>query len=125
MADKEGMKPTAVQYPHPLTAAASELARVSARHGVTAYAVSLCLAAAALLGSAFYKEITHTFGRELLGVRMSSLWEAAFFATALVWLATMSLGMLCVPQRGRARTLGVSTLGVSLAAALLAACTLL
>ena len=125
MADNKGMKPTAVQYPHSLNMALSELARVSSRHGVTAYTLSLLLAGVTFVGSVFYKEITHTFGRELFGVRALTLWEGAFFLAALAWLAAMVLAVMCLPQRGRARTFGVSSLGINLAAALLVACTLL
>ena len=125
MADNEGMKPTAVQYPHSLNAAVSELARVSARHGVTAYTLSLLVAAVTFVGSVFYKEITHTFGRELLGVRVLTLWEGAFLLAGLAWLTAMVLALMCLPQRGRARTFGISSIGINLAAALLTACTLL
>ncbi len=124
-ADKEGMKSTAVQYSQPLTVAVSELARVSARHGVTAYALSLLLAAVTLLGSAFHAEIVQTFQRQLLGVRVATLWEAAFVVAALVWFAATLVGLLCLPQKGRVRSFGASSVGINLAAALLVACTLL
>ena len=125
MADNEGMKPTAVQYPHSLNVAVSEFARAATRHGVTAYTLSLLLAAATFFGSVFYKEITHTFARELFGVRVLTLWEALFLLAALAWLTAMVLAVMCLPQRGRARTFGVSSIGINLAAALLVACTLL
>ena len=118
------MKSTAVQYSNPLTVAVAEIARVSARHGVTAYATSLFLAFTALLGSFFYSDIARTFGRQLLGVHVLTLWEAGFLVGAIVWLAATMLGLLCVPQRGRVRTFGVSTLGINTAIAILAACTL-
>ena len=119
------MKPTAVQYPHSLTMAVSEFARASARHGVTAYTLSLLLAGVTFVGSVFYKEITHTFGRELLGVRVLTLWEGLFLLAGVAWLAAMVLAVMCLPQRGRARTFGISSIGMNLAAALLVACTLL
>jgi hypothetical protein len=125
LADNKGMKPTAVQYPHSLNVAVSELARASARHGVTAYTLSLVLAAATFVGSVFYKEIRYTFARELFGVPVLTLWEALFLVAALAWLAAMVLAVLCLPQRGRARTFGLSSLGINLAAALLVACTVL
>ena len=125
MADNIGMKPTAVQYPHSLNAAVSEFARTATRHGVTAYTLSLLLAAVTFVGSVFYKEITHTFARELFGVRMLTLWEGLFFIAAVAWLAAMVLAVMCLPQGGRPRTFGVSSIGINLAAALLVACTLL
>jgi hypothetical protein len=124
-ADKEGMKPTAVQYPQALTIAITDLARASARHGVTAYALSLTLAAFALLGAVFYKEITHTFGRSVMGVRAVTLWEVLFLAGAVVWLAAVALGLFTLPQKGRVRTFGFYSLAINVAVALLAACTLL
>lgn len=119
------MKTTAVQYPQPLTAAFSELARASARHGATAYALSLVLAGVTLLGSGFYKEITRTFGQHLLGMRAVTLWEAGFALCALVWLATTALGLLCIQQKGQTRKLGLASIGINIAAALLVACTVL
>ena len=125
MADNIGMKPTAVQYPHSLNVAVSEFARTSVRHGATAYTVSLILAALTFLGSVFYKEITHTFARELFGVRMLTLWEGLFLLAAVAWLAAMVLAVMCLPQPGRPRTFAVSSIGINLAAALLVACTVL
>ena len=125
LADNEGMKPIAVQYPHSLNVAVSELARASARHGVTAYTLSLLLAALTFFGSVFYKEITHTFARELFGVRMLTLWEGLALLAAVGWLAAMVLAVMCLPQAGRSRTFGVSSIGINLAAALLVACTVL
>ena len=119
------MKPTAVQYPHSLNVAVSEFARASVRHGATAYTLSLALAAVTFAGSVFYKEISHTFAREVFGVRALMLWEGAFLVAALAWLAAMVLALMCLPQRGRARTFGVSSIGINLAAALLVACTFL
>jgi hypothetical protein len=119
------MKPTAVQYPHTLNDAVSELADASARHGATAYTLSLALAAVAFFGSAFYKEISHTFGRELFGLRVLAIWESLFLIAAVLWFAAMVLSLMCLPQRGRTRSFGVSSLGINLAAALLMACTLL
>jgi hypothetical protein len=120
------MKPTAVQYPHSsLNVAVSELAEASARHGVTAYALSLVVAGVTFFGSAFYKEITHTFGRDLFGLRVGTIWQAAFLIAAVGWLAAVALGLMCLPQRGRARTFGITSLGINFAAALLVACTLL
>jgi hypothetical protein len=117
------MKPTAVQYPHSLNVAVSEFARTAARLGVTAYTLSLLLAALTFFGSVFYKEITHTFARELFGVRMLTLWEGLFLVAAVGWLAAMALAIMCLPQGGRPRTFGVSSIGINLAAALLVACT--
>lgn len=119
------MKPIAVQFPQPLTIAVSELARVSARHGVMAYATSLVLAALSLAGSFFYRDITHTFGREMAGIRAMTLWEGAFLVAAIAWLVAVALGLMCLPQKGRARTFGVYSIAINLAAATLAACTLI
>jgi hypothetical protein len=125
LADNDGMKPTAVQYPHSLNVSVSEFARAATRHGVTAYTLSLLLAALTFFGSVFYKEIAHTFGRELLGVRVLTLWEGVFLLAGVAWLIAMVLAIMCLPQRGRPRTFGVSSIGINLAAALLTACTLL
>ena len=124
--DIEGMKSTvAVQYPHSLTIALADLSRVSSRHGHAAYAISLALAGVTLAGSVFYKEISQTFGAHVFGLRAVTLWEGAFVVVALAWLAGTALGVLCLPQRGRLRTFGVSSIGMNLAAALLVASTMM
>ena len=124
MVDSEGMKSTAVQYPPSFTVALADLTRVSARYGHAAYATSLLLAGLALAGSIFYGEIRYTFGAHVFGVRAMTLWEAAFVLVALAWLMGTTLGVMCLPQRGRPRTFGVSSIGMNLAAALLVATTL-
>ena len=118
------MKPTVVQFPQTLTVAVSELARASGRQGVTAYGLSLVLAAAALVSSVFYKEITHTFGREVMGVRAVTLWEGLLVVAAFVWLTSLTLGVLSVSQKGRMRKLGAYSIAINLAAALLVVSTL-
>jgi hypothetical protein len=125
LTDKQGMKPTAVQYSNPFAVIVSELARISARHGVTAYALSLMVAFAALLASVFHQEIARSFGREVLGVRVVTIWEAAFVVGVLVWAAATVLGTLCVPQKGRTRSFGISTVGINVAAAIFVACTMI
>lgn len=119
------MKTTAVQFPQPFSVAVSEIARVSAKHGSTAYALSMICAAAAFLASVFYKEITHTFGYSYFGVRVSTVWHAVFFAGFFAWCAATVLALLCLPQRGRTRTYGMSSLGINFAAAVLLAVTML
>ena len=123
-ADKEGMKPTAVQYPSSLSLVISEFGRVSARLGGAAYAISLLIAGVTLVGSCFYQEITHTFGRYILGMRAGTLWEAGLVLCIVVWLTSTVFGFICVAQKGRTRRLGLSSLGINLAAALLVVCTL-
>ena len=118
------MKPTVVQFPQTLTVAVSELARASGRQGVTAYGLSLVLAAVALVGSVFYKEITHTFGRYVMGVRAVTLWEGLLVVAAFLWLTSLALGVLSVPQKGRMRKFGAYSNAINLAAALLVVCTL-
>ena len=124
-ADKCGMKPTAVQYPHPLPMPFAEFARATTRHGFAAYALSLAVAAAALAASVFFREISDTFGRELMGVRAIMLWEAALLVVALVWLTGTGLALFCLPQKGRPRALGAWSIGINAAAALLVVVTLL
>ena len=118
------MKSTVVQFPQTLTFAASEFARASGRQGVTAYGLSLVLAAVALAGSFFYKEITHTFGRYVLGVRAVTLWEGVLIVTAFLWLTSIALGLTSLPQKGRMRKFGSYSIAINLAAALLVVCTL-
>jgi hypothetical protein len=125
------MKPSptsaAVQYPQPLTLALSDFARraTAARNGPTAYALSLLLAAVTLAGSMFYKDITHSFTAHLMGVSVSTLWHAAFYATTGLWLTGTLLALLCAAQKGRTRTFGVYSIAMNIAAATLAACTML
>ena len=123
-ADKEGMKPTAVQYPSSFAIALSELTRVSARLGATAYTLSMLIAGGTLVGSVFYKEISQTFGRYVLGVRAVTLWEAGLVMGIVLWLASTMMGLVCVAHKDRTRRLGLSSLGINLAAALLVVCTL-
>ena len=126
LADNEGMKPTAVQYLPSVTVALVDLSRAwSSRAGQAAYALSLALAGATLAGSVFYREITRTFGADVLGVRAATLWEGAFAVVALAWFVAMVLGLMCLPQKGRPRTFGVSSIGMNLAAALLVVCTVM
>jgi hypothetical protein len=125
LADKQGMKTSAVSYPQSLAVAVSEATRVSPRHGVTAYGLSLFLAAAALLTSVFFKEITHTYTQHFMGLPASVVWRGAFFTGALLWVISSVLAGACVPQKGLTRRFGVCSIGINLAAALLAACTLL
>ncbi len=122
--DDEGMKSTAVRYPTTLTIAVADLARGSARYGRAAYGLSLVLAGVAFAGSVFYKEIRQTFRADVYGVNAGTLWEGVFGVFVLIWMAAMLLAALCLPQKGRARTLGVSSIAINLAAALLVACTL-
>ena len=124
-ADEYGMKSTVVQFSQSLTVAASEMPRASGRQGVTAYVRSLALAVVALTGSIFYKEITYTFGREVIGVRAVTLWQVLLLLVALVWLTSIALGVLSVLQKGPMRKFGGYSIAVNLAAALLAICTLL
>jgi hypothetical protein len=113
------MKPTAVQFSQALTVAISEYTRASGRQGATAYGLSLVLAALALAGSIFYKEITYTFGRHVMGVRAVTLWEGLVLVAAFLWLTSMALGLLCVPQKGRMRKLGAYSIAINLATAML------
>lgn len=115
---------TVVRYTPSLTFALPQLARGSSRHGRAAYLLSLAVAGLVLVGSVFYQDITETFGADVFGVRALTLWEAAFAVAALAWLAAITLGVMCLPQRGRPRTFGLSSIGMNLAAALLVACTL-
>jgi hypothetical protein len=114
----------AVQYPQPLTVAVSDFARVSPRHGVAAYASSLVLAVLTLIGSSFFKEIRRTFDHHVLGVRSLVLWEATFWVLAVLWLASLVVGVLCLSHKGRTRTLGACSLAVNLASGLLVLCTI-
>jgi hypothetical protein len=125
LADNNGMKSTAVQFPQPFSVAVSEIARVSAKHGSTAYALSLICAGAAFFASVFYKEISHTFGYSAFGVRAATVWHAVFFAGFFAWVAATLLALLCLPQRGRTRTYALSSLGMNFAAAVLLAVTML
>jgi hypothetical protein len=119
------MKPTtAVRYTPSMTFAFPDLARASSRHGRVAYLLSLAVAGATFGGSVFYKEISQTFGGDVLGVRALTLWEGAFALAALAWLVAMGLGLLCVAQKGRPRTFGLSSIAMNLAAALLVVCTM-
>ena len=118
------MKSTVVQFPQTLTVAVSELARASGRQGVTAYGLSLALAAVALAASFFYKEITHTFGRYVMGVRAVTLWESLLVVAAFLWLTSIALGLMSLPQKGRMRKFGAYSIAINLAAALLIVCTL-
>ena len=118
------MKPTAVQYPSSLSLAISSLTRLSARLGATAYTLSMLIAAVTLVGSVFFKEITQTFGRYVLGMRAGTLWEAALVLCIVLWLTSTVFGFICVAHKGRTRRLGLSSLGINLAAALLVVCTL-
>ena len=118
------MKSPAVQYPSTLSIALADLARGSSRYGGTAYLLSLAVAGVTLAGSVFYKEISATFAADVLGVRGGTLWEGAFAVAVLAWLTAMALALMCLPQKGRPRTFGVSSIGMNLAAALLMACTL-
>lgn len=115
---------TAVRFTPFLMFALPQLARGSSRHGRAAYLLSLAVAGLVLAGSVFYQDISETFGADVFGVRALTLWEGAFAVAALVWLAAMALGVMCLPQRGRPRTFGLSSIGMNLAAALLVACTL-
>src|SRR5687767_3041121 len=115
------MKPTAVRYPQSLTTFVTlDFARASTWHGAVGYALSMGLAAVALAGSFFHREITDTFGRELFGVRAVTCWQALLLVAALVWVTAMGLGVFCLPQKGRTRTFGAYSLGISVAAGLLA-----
>jgi hypothetical protein len=119
------MKPTAVQFPQSLTIVWTDFARPTAKHGAVAYALSLILAVAVLAGSVFYREIADTFGRELGGVRVATLWQLSLYVAGLVWLGALGLGLVCLSQKGRARTLGAYSIAVNIAAALLVACTVI
>lgn len=119
------MKSTAVQYPSLTTLVFLGLARSSPRYGHAAYLLSLALAGAAFAGSVFYNDIVRTFGSHVLGVRAVAVWQGAFALAAVAWLVAMALGVFCLPKRGRLRALGLSSIGMNLAAALLVACTLM
>jgi hypothetical protein len=118
------MKPTAVRYTPSMLFAMPAVARGTTRHGRTAYLLSLAVAGVTFAGSVFYQDISRTFGADVLGVRALTLWEAAFAVAALAWLVAMALGVMCLPQKGRPRTFGVTSIAMNLAAALLVACTL-
>jgi hypothetical protein len=114
---------SAVQYPQPLTVVVSDFARVSPRHGITAYVASIGLALLTLLGSSFFKEIRRTFGHQVLGVRALVWWEAAFCVLAIAWLASLVLGITCLSHKGRSRSLGAYSVAINIASALLVVCT--
>lgn len=119
------MKPTAaVRYPTTFPIALPSFPRGFSRFGQTAYMLSLAIAGMALVGSVFYKEISRTFTAEVFGFRAVTLWETGFGVAVLAWLVAMTLSALCLPQKGRPRTFGVTSIGMNLAAALLVACTL-
>jgi hypothetical protein len=115
----------AVQYPQPLTIAVSDFARVSPRHGVTAYVSSIALALLTLAGSSFFKEIRRTFGQHVLGVRAQAMWEAAFCVLAVAWLASLVIGVLCLSHKGRVRSLGRYSIAINVSSALLVLCTMM
>jgi hypothetical protein len=115
----------AVHYPQPLTVAVSDFARVSPRHGVSAYVSSVALALLTLAGSSFFKEIRRTFAQHFFGVRAQSLWEAAFCVLAVAWLASLVVGMLCLSHKGRVRSLGAYSIAINIASALLVVCTMM
>jgi hypothetical protein len=115
----------AVHYPHPLTVSVSDFARVSPRHGVSAYVSSTALALLALVGSTFFKEIRRTFGQHVLGVHALVLWEAAFCVLAVAWLASLVLGVLCLSHKGRVRSLGAYSIAINISSALLVVCTMM
>jgi hypothetical protein len=48
-----------------------------------------------------------------------------FLIAAMLWLGAMALGLLCMPQKGHVRKLGVLSMGINIAAAVLVACTIL
>jgi hypothetical protein len=114
----------AVQYPHSLSVGVSDFARVSPRHGVSAYASSVALALLTLLGSSFFKEIRRTFGQHFFGVQAQSLWEAAFCVLAVAWLASLALGIRCMSAKGRTRSLGAYSIAINISSTLLVVCTM-
>jgi hypothetical protein len=114
----------AVQYPQPLTVAVSDFARVSPRHGVSAYVSSVALALLTLVGSSFFKEIRGTFGQHVFGVRALVFWEAAFCVLAVAWLASFVLGVLCLSHKGRVRSLGAYAVAINISSVLLVVCTM-
>ena len=130
MADKPGMKSSvaagisAVQYPQPLTVTVSDFARVSPRHGVTAYLSSVVLALLTLAGSSFFKEIRRTFGQHVMGLRAQVLWEAVFCVLAVTWLTSLIVGVMCLSHKGRTRSLGAYSIAINLSSALLVLCTM-
>ena len=113
----------AVHYPQPLTVTVSDFARVSPRHGVSAYVSSISLALLTLAGSSFFKEIRGTFGQHVLGVRALTIWEAAFCVLAVAWLASVVLGVSCMSHKGRTRSLGAYSIAINIASVLLVVCT--
>ena len=120
---KSSVVAAAVHYPQPLSVAVSDFARVSPRHGVSAYVSSIALALLTLVGSTFFKEIGRTFGHPVLGVRAVFYWEAAFCVLAVAWLASLALGVLCLSHKGRLRSLGAYSIAINIASALLVVCT--
>jgi hypothetical protein len=114
----------AVQYPQPLTVAVSDFARVTPRHGVSAYASAVGLALLTLAGSSFLKEIRRTFGQHVFAIRAQTLWEAAFCVVAVAWLASLVLGVRCLSAKGRTRSLGAYSIAINITSALLVVCTM-
>src|SRR5688572_1816343 len=118
------MSSFAAHYPS-RSSSAVEFAAATSRYGRTAYATSLVLAAVVFAGSVFFKEISRTIGSHVLGLRVATLWDAAFVVVALAWFVGMALGALCIARPGRQRTYGACSIGMNLAAALLAASTMI
>ena len=125
MDDNAGMSSFAVHYPSSSSIALSDMAAATSRYGRTAYAISLALAAVVFAGTVFFQEISRTIGSHVLGLRVATLWDAAFVVVALAWLVGTALGMLCLAQPGRQRTYGACSIGMNLAAALLVASTMI
>jgi hypothetical protein len=115
----------AVQYPHSLTVGVSDFARVSPRHGLSAYVSSVALALMALAGSSFFKEVRRTFEHHVFGVKALFWWEAAFCVLAVAWFASLVLGVLCLSHKARVRSLGAYSIAINIASALLVICTMM
>lgn len=124
LTDKQDMKTPAVSYAQSLAAAVSDAARITPRHGGTAYGLSVFLAIATLIASIFFKEITHTYGQDFMGFSAAAFWRGMFLAGALLWVISTVLGLLCMPQEGLTRRLGTCSVSINVAAAILAACAL-